>query len=178
MDYGSKSISDWQDDCHTTAVSKGWWPEEVSAQEREVEKALAQIAIEHCNLSMVLEALRRGEKPEGLPYLDSSKITARLGVKKLADLAKMALIHSEVSEAVECVLDGELEQTGGGYTGFKDATGQAFTTKPEGAVVELADVVIRIMDWCGRKKLGLESAIRSKTSYNATRPQRHGGKLA
>ena len=49
--------------------------------------------------------------------------------------------------------------------------------KPEGWAVEMADCVIRIMDYCGHKGIDLESVIRMKHEYNKTRPYRHGGKL-
>jgi len=43
---------------------------------------------------------------------------------------------------------------------------------------ELADVIIRVLDFAGGTGLDLEGAIESKVSYNETRPYRHGGKLA
>lgn len=48
--------------------------------------------------------------------------------------------------------------------------------KPEGEAVELADAVIRIMDYFGHRGWSLEAVIRSKHEYNKTRPYRHGGK--
>lgn len=48
--------------------------------------------------------------------------------------------------------------------------------KPEGVAVELADCVIRILDYCGHAGIDLEEAIRIKHEYNKSRPYRHGGK--
>lgn len=48
--------------------------------------------------------------------------------------------------------------------------------KPEGVAVELADCVIRILDYCGHAGIDIEEAIRIKHEYNKTRPYRHGGK--
>jgi NTP pyrophosphatase (non-canonical NTP hydrolase) len=83
-------------------------------------------------------------------------------------LAKLALVHSEVSEAVEAAREGNVTF---GY--IFDGSG-----KPEGMVVELADAVIRILDLCEALHLDLEHALERKHEYNATRPHRHGGKLA
>ena len=83
-------------------------------------------------------------------------------------LAKLALVHSEISEAVEEVRDGTLHLS---YP--PDGSG-----KPEGMVVELADAVIRIMDLCEALGLDLQDAIDFKHEYNKTRPYRHGGKRA
>lgn len=82
-----------------------------------------------------------------------------------AILAKLALVHSEVSEATESARVAELEMH------IKDG-------KPEGMAVELADAVIRIMDLCGALDLDLQGAIETKHEFNATRSHRHGGKLA
>lgn len=69
--------------------------------------------------------------------------------------AKLALVHSEVSEALECVRRGDV------YGPFAD---------------ELADIVIRVADLAGAIGCDLDEAIRRKMAYNKTRPERHGGK--
>lgn len=51
------------------------------------------------------------------------------------------------------------------------------TWKPVGIPSELADIVIRVFDAAGRYGIDLEKAINEKMAYNATRPQRHGGKV-
>jgi len=48
--------------------------------------------------------------------------------------------------------------------------------KPEGEATELADAVIRIMDYFEHKGWDLEAVMQSKTAYNDTRGYRHGGK--
>jgi NTP pyrophosphatase (non-canonical NTP hydrolase) len=83
-------------------------------------------------------------------------------------LAKLALVHSEISEAVEAVREGRVT-----FAYPADGSG-----KPEGMVVELADAVIRILDLCGALDLNLGHALERKHEYNRSRPHRHGGKLA
>lgn len=48
--------------------------------------------------------------------------------------------------------------------------------KPEGELTELADAVIRILDYCEAKGWDLERAMEIKHGFNKTRPHRHGGK--
>lgn len=48
--------------------------------------------------------------------------------------------------------------------------------KPEGVPSELADAVIRILDFCGAEKIDLADIIEEKLAYNMTRAQMHGGK--
>lgn len=80
---------------------------------------------------------------------------------------KIALMHSELSEALEQYRDGAPLHAI--LLGNPDG-------KPEGFVVELADVMIRICNLAGRFRLPLEEALRDKLEYNKTRPYRHGGK--
>jgi NTP pyrophosphatase (non-canonical NTP hydrolase) len=78
-----------------------------------------------------------------------------------------SLIHSEVSEATEAVRDGLPPFTA-------TLTDGKVLTKPEGELVELADVIIRIADYCGSQGWDLSVAIETKMAYNGTRPYRHG----
>ena len=48
--------------------------------------------------------------------------------------------------------------------------------KPEGIAVELADCIIRILDYCGKEDIDVESILKLKHDYNKTRPYKHGGK--
>lgn len=77
----------------------------------------------------------------------------------------IALCHSELSEALEAYRNGELD-----VSINKDG-------KPEGVPVELADVIIRIMDYFGHMNWNLELVLDMKMSYNKNRPYRHGNKL-
>lgn len=50
-------------------------------------------------------------------------------------------------------------------------------SKPEGIATELADCIIRILDYCGKENIDIEEAIAVKHEYNKTRPYKHGGKV-
>lgn len=80
----------------------------------------------------------------------------------------LALIHSEVSEALEEWRSG-VDRT----TILYRENG-----KPEGFWIEMADVVIRVLDFAEAEGIDLETYIRIKHEYNKTRPYRHGGKKA
>ena len=46
--------------------------------------------------------------------------------------------------------------------------------KPEGIPSELADIVIRVLDFAGSEGIDLAGMIREKLAFNATRPDKHG----
>jgi NTP pyrophosphatase (non-canonical NTP hydrolase) len=74
----------------------------------------------------------------------------------------IALMHSELSEALE------YDRKGNGQSDHIPE----FT----GVEEELADVVIRIFDYCGRKNLRLGEAVIAKMKFNESRPYKHGKK--
>jgi len=67
---------------------------------------------------------------------------------------KLALIHSEVSEAMEA---------------FRKNADDDHLPYRKGFEVELADAVIRILDLAGAHGLDLQGAIQEKMAYNAQR---------
>lgn len=94
----------------------------------------------------------------------------------------IALIHSELSEALEEWRRHGMDKEAMLYYTWphmlRSSAPQAADDKPEGIAAELADVLIRIGDWCGRHGIPLEEALRAKMAYNKTREHRHGGKIA
>ena len=74
----------------------------------------------------------------------------------------IALMHSELSEALEALRNGNPP----------DNHIPIFS----GVEAELADVVIRIMDYAEKKNFNVSKAIIEKIDYNRTRPYKHGGK--
>ena len=84
-------------------------------------------------------------------------------------MEKMMLIVSEISEAVEEFRDGK----GLNATFY----GPGNPPKPLGIPTEVADAIIRILDWCEANGVDIEKALIEKMEYNESRAFRHGGKL-
>lgn len=167
-------FTEMQEQVHDWAESKGWNDPGIAdsyATPTQIEVRLAHIALIHKALSDELELIRKGAptsdwlgKIPPIPRMPPGQAMACEDISATKVLAKLALVHSEVSEAVGAVLLGQIK------TSVVDG-------KPEGLGSEIADTHIRLLHLSAM--LGQDSSkdFALKMEFNSTRPVKHG-KLA
>lgn len=135
------------------------------------------------------------DRPE-TPHIGASENFKRVRAAQLRDWQgnKLMLIVSEVAEAQDELRKGHpadltyynlptlpsslVAEVGVARAAdliAKDNIGKPH--KPEGVPSELADVVIRVLDFCYTEGIDLQSIIEEKLAYNATRARLHGKKF-
>lgn len=119
--------------CHRIANDHGWW------EEPEWIKAVRS----QFNLPMHV--------------IESAELAAQRNEAEM-----IALMHSELSEAVESIRHGNPPSD--------------HIPEFSGVEEELADVIIRIFDLAERKGYRIAEAMIAKMKFNDGRPYRHGGK--
>jgi NTP pyrophosphatase (non-canonical NTP hydrolase) len=131
---------------HQNAKDHGFW--DVTPTFRDI------IALIHSEASEALEEHRNHRKPTETYYS---------GKREVFDLEDKPIITITAYSKSPCkeVVDFGMEID---------------IKKPEGIPSEMADIVIRVMDYCGYAGIDLEKAIAEKMEYNRTRPFKHGGK--
>lgn len=82
----------------------------------------------------------------------ASKLLQRASFGRIVDLAEVGLFSTEVSEAQEEIRHDNLEKE----------------------IKEIADMIIRGMNYCSRKKYNLQAAILAKHQVNMQRGFLHG----
>jgi hypothetical protein len=97
-----------------------------------------------------LKMLIRNCYPEPQVYFNGLQFKQLL---RIADIGEVGLVNTEVSELLEDIRKdkNEIDQ-----------------------LKECADIIIRVMNYCNRKGLDLETAILAKHDVNMTRGELHG----
>lgn len=92
------------------------------------------------------------------------------GVEKRNKGELLALVHSEISEAMEGLRSPLNHDIKACYYDLQN--------KPCGFGIELADAIIRILDICVAYEIPISNLLFTKINYNTKRPYRHGNKRA
>jgi NTP pyrophosphatase (non-canonical NTP hydrolase) len=99
----------------------------------------------------------------------------------------IALCHSELSEALEEYRNGHKpnevyyscsrkNSTCNTYKMYASLCEGCKDRKLEGIGVELADTIIRILDYCGKENIDIWELVKLKHEFNKGRSFKHGGK--
>ena len=121
-------------------------------EEKETPKIEKRVANNFCNvIREMMETVYGCSKDHGFWKHDPS------------DGEKIALMHSELSEALEALRN--------------DNPPDDKIPEFSGAEAELADCIIRIFDFAHKHNLRLPQAIVAKHNYNMGRPHLHGKKF-
>lgn len=134
-------IKQWnavQKAAHENSVAKGFW--------------------EPSGDALKVTALLNGTEIPPQIRTEVLSIVERMGTP--SDGEKLALLHQELSEALEAIRCGNPE----------DSKLPLFNSLE----VELADVVIRLMDYAEKNGLNVAGAVVAKMAYNAGRVYKHG----
>lgn len=126
-----------------------------------LQKKIHRIAVEHGWWEIEKTPDSLGDEE----YLEKEKDLTTEG-----DITKIALMITELSEAIEEVR----KENWGESNEIPYYLGP--DNKPEGVWVELADCIIRILDFAEHYNIGMEALIELKNKYNETRSYKHGGK--
>lgn len=152
-------LNDLQAELHKQSADAGWWKDH---EPLDSEYDAFRIAQMHFVLSGALDVIRKGGNVDGEELLDTLRYVLMYEKEDLVDVApdwiilgtKLALLHSEVSEAFDGLATGAMDKH------------LPHRTEVE---VELADALIRLLDLSGRLGLDLEGAIKEKQEYNKMR---------
>jgi len=141
------TLNELAKEVHKNAVTHGWWDKEPSFPE------IAMLCVSE--LSEALEEYR-----DAKPNYHAHYMGCDLGIK-----------------CTETELLGENCPPRNAFAAIEDGACPHNTGKPQGIAVELADCILRILDYCGAKNIDIETATLEKHKYNKTRPYKHGGKI-
>lgn len=121
-----------------------------------------------------------GERQSLNEFRDEAlRIAVEHGFKDATVGEDLMLMVSELAEALEDYRKGVDIKTMWykGYDSTAKVDKDGKLQKPCGIPSEMADVIIRVLHFCGKHGIDIEQAVREKMAYNESRPFMHGKKL-
>jgi NTP pyrophosphatase (non-canonical NTP hydrolase) len=145
-----ETLSEYTRECHQTAEDKGFHEPMEPAVLRGVQGLAAQLGA----FAASLESFRKGN-----PYVPPGPVSVVVPSlnydtylsSQLETIMRLLLIASECWEAIEAVAQD-----------------------PEKEPAEIADILIRVFDYAGTRRIDLDSVVGNKMQINTTRPHKHG----
>lgn len=150
---------------HDTAVEKGWWEKTIRFGRCEKDGKPHEYVLEQNPDGTYLEDFLQLKCRKCGHTIDNQKeiIHTLWNVATTRNDAEMiALMHSELSEALEGLRKGDPPNDQLPKFSYQE--------------VEFADTIIRMMDMALAKGLRIAEALEAKKEYNKGRSYRHGGK--
>lgn len=169
-DKSTTTLNALADIVHAIAEDHGWWALDNSPETypKTLARSVVMRGLEAFEPLQAVEAVRRGRPRQREAMTDRTwELQDRaqpLPLDHLQQLARLVLILGESMEALEAAV----ERAEPLWFDPKQPD------KPEGFGVELADVIIRILDFCAGYGINIDALVNMKIEYNKTRPFRHG----
>lgn len=151
---GRESLASMGHEIHIWAIEKEWRGPNAETQ-RTTGDDIALIVSE---CSEALEAFRECGDPNRVWWTYDLEVD---GVK---------FKHCSVEMAKVLLNEDTIEDT---YVALEEL---GLQPKPQGVGPELADVLVRILDYCEEHGIDLQNMMKLVMDHNMTRPIRHGGK--
>lgn len=151
---------------HSTAVEKGFWDG--------VRNPFEVLCLVHSEVAEATECIRKSQWANTHHYISQPG----------QDTPQMRSMEGKRGAYEVCL--GMRERPG--YPGAFEPDWRELTpalglelgyeVKPVGLPSELADIIIRVLDFAAQQRIDIDLAVVEKMEYNASREHRHGGKAA
>lgn len=153
-----------QDQAHKIAIEHGFW------EGRENDNVPTKLALVHEEVSEALKSFRQTDMELRWEYTSTENTPPIEWRNEHGEQSYRTFSNVGRGEYGQWVFVPESEM-------YATMISLGYTAKPEGFPVELADVMIRLMDLAERMGIDLAEMINIKMAYNATRPYRHGRRV-
>ncbi len=165
----AKTLNEWAVEIAKWADEKGWWEPQCKHPIANVRALPGEKLNWWCSLCGSVST--DNEDSWQLPSISAERNQGELHMLFITEIAE-SFEEIRNNHAVDEVYYPSLSDS---LVSELKAAGLPNNTKPEGVPVEIAALLIRVLDWAGHYGIDLDAEIERKMKYNWTRPYRHGG---